>query len=544
MAAPQSWRRWETATKWWWLAVLIVALGLVSFIRLRLATTPLERDEGEYAYAGQLLLQGVPPYQALYSMKWPGIFAAYAAVMGLFGQSISAIHIGAMLVSLSTAILTFLLTRRIAGPVAGAVAGATCALLSITPSSFGLAAHATHFVILPALGGLLLLPQRSARRPELRLMAAGLLFGLAALMKQSGAAFGLLAGMLLILEELSQPTKDWRRWARRAGLLVVGFLLPIAITFVLLTAAGVFDRFWFWTVKYAAAYAQLNKFHDEVHSLFTQTIRVLKPAPGLWGLAGLGLILLFCERELRRQWTSITAFFCFSFLSVCPGGYFRGHYYLVLFPALGLLAGLAVEGGRRLLAGNGWLARWQALPVLVFAGAAGWCLYSSRAIFFEQSPAQVSRTLYGWNPFPESMEIGRYIEAHCPPDTRIAVLGSEPQIYFYSHRRSATGYVYMYPLLERQPYAAAMQADLVQELTTNAPAYFVFVSHPSSWGPRADSDFSIIDWFIKYQQSQLEPVGYVDLVPGRESEYSWTGTGNPKSGQWIQVYRRRGGGNF
>jgi hypothetical protein len=235
----------------------------------------------------------------------------------------------------------------------------------------------------------------------------------------------------------------------------------------------------------------------------------------------------------------VTAFFCFSFLSVCPGGYFRGHYYLVLFPALGLLAGLAVEGGRRLLSGEGRCAHWQTVPLLVFAAAAGWFLYSSRAVFFEQSPAEVSRTLYGGNPFPESVEIGHYLEAHCPPDARIAVLGSEPQIYFYSHRRSATGYVYMYPLLERQPYAATMQADLVQELTTNEPAYFVFVSQPSSWGPRMDSDFSIVEWFIKYQQSHLEPVGYVDLVEGREPAFSWTGTGNPKSGQWIQVYRRR-----
>jgi len=40
---------------WWVLAVAI--LGLVVTIRIRLLGIPLERDEGEYAYAGQLLLQ-------------------------------------------------------------------------------------------------------------------------------------------------------------------------------------------------------------------------------------------------------------------------------------------------------------------------------------------------------------------------------------------------------------------------------------------------------------------------------------------------------
>jgi len=46
---------------WLWLALLAVIL-FTGAIRLRLLAVPLERDEGEYAYAGQLILQGVPPY--------------------------------------------------------------------------------------------------------------------------------------------------------------------------------------------------------------------------------------------------------------------------------------------------------------------------------------------------------------------------------------------------------------------------------------------------------------------------------------------------
>ena len=40
---------------WPWLVVLLVLLS-VGFIRFRLLDVPLERDEGEYAYAGQLIL--------------------------------------------------------------------------------------------------------------------------------------------------------------------------------------------------------------------------------------------------------------------------------------------------------------------------------------------------------------------------------------------------------------------------------------------------------------------------------------------------------
>jgi len=42
------------------------------------ARRPLDRDEGEYAYFGQLLLEGVPPYAGAYNLKVPGIYGAYA----------------------------------------------------------------------------------------------------------------------------------------------------------------------------------------------------------------------------------------------------------------------------------------------------------------------------------------------------------------------------------------------------------------------------------------------------------------------------------
>jgi len=73
-----------------------------SMIRFRLRDMPLERDEGEYAYAGQLLLEGIPPYQLAYNMKLPGTYAAYAGILTLFGQSAQAVHLGLILVNAAT----------------------------------------------------------------------------------------------------------------------------------------------------------------------------------------------------------------------------------------------------------------------------------------------------------------------------------------------------------------------------------------------------------------------------------------------------------
>src|SRR6266540_3991112 len=123
----------------WILAVIV--FGLVIAIRIRLLGIPLERDEGEYAYAGQLILQGIPPYTLAYNMKFPGTYAAYAAIMSIFGQTITGIHLGLLLVNTATIILIFLLGRRLVNSIVGLAAGMSYAVLSVSPSVLGFAGH-------------------------------------------------------------------------------------------------------------------------------------------------------------------------------------------------------------------------------------------------------------------------------------------------------------------------------------------------------------------------------------------------------------------
>src|SRR5881296_2325135 len=135
----------------WIMVALIIVVAFA--IRVRLRAMPLERDEGEYAYAGQLILQGVPPYKLAYNMKLPGTYAAYALIMSIFGQTIDAIHFGLLLVNATTIALIFLMGRRLMDSTAGVAAAVSYAILSVSPSVLGLAAHATNFVIPPILAG-------------------------------------------------------------------------------------------------------------------------------------------------------------------------------------------------------------------------------------------------------------------------------------------------------------------------------------------------------------------------------------------------------
>jgi hypothetical protein len=525
----------------WHLVLLLAVLGIVVAIRVRLLDLPLERDEGEYAYAGQLMLQGVPPYQEVYNMKWPGTYAAYALILAVFGQTPAGIHTGLLLVTLATAALVFVLTRRLAGELAGLVAAGIYALLSITPSTLGLFAHAGHFVILPALGGICLLQNIGEGTARARVLFAGVLFGLAALMKQPGAVFGGFAILWLVYRERLAGARNRNRLLARLGWLALGSSLPLLLTGVVLVAAAVFGRFWLWTVDYARAYAAVQTPLEGWKSLWHVIREFFTDAPALWGLTTAGLILFFCDRELRRAWVLVLGFSAFSFLAICPGLNFREHYFLLLLPAAGMLAGIGLEVVSR------WLTRWRrpsvaaVLPALVFAAVAAWSLYQWRAIYFQQTPDLVSREIYGSCPFAESLAVADYLKSHCPPDARIAVVGSEPEIYFYSRRRSATGYIYTYPLMEPQPYAVAMQQEMIREIERADPAYLIFVNVDYSWLQRLDSNLQIFDWFGKYSTEHFRPVGLVEIFP-EHSECRWgfpPATAPPRTRDWLAVFQNK-----
>src|ERR1035437_10482 len=450
--------------------LLLLVVLLFALIRFQLRESPLERDEGEYAYAGQLLLQGIPPYQLAYSMKLPGIFAAYSVILAVFGQTPSGIHIGLLLINAATTFLVFLLARHLFGPLAGLVAGASYALLSTSPSVLGFAGHATHFVVLPAVGGILLLLMAIEARRVWLLVCSGVLLGLAFLMKQPGIMFAVFGGLYILKSEYRDGRLDWRGLAPKTGAFVLGLVLPFAVTCLALFAAGSFQKFWFWTFQYSREYASIMGIRDGLQVLRLNAAQVVGPAFWIWAIAGVGLSALLWNRKPRAHGSFLAGFLLFSFLAVCPGLYFRQHYFILMLPAIALLAGVAVSSARQGILQSGHRA-WSFLPVLVFLVAFADSVFLQREYFFEMDPLTACRTVYAGNPFPEAVEVGDYLKSHASPGARIAVLGSEPEIYFYAARHSATGYIYTYSLMERKRYALEMQKEMIADIEAARPEF-------------------------------------------------------------------------
>jgi hypothetical protein len=352
--------------------------------------------------------------------------------------------------------------------------------------------------------------------------------------------FILFGGLYLLLTEPQDPV-DWRGLSRRLGAYSCGALLPFLLTCLWLWRAGVLSNFWFWTFSYASQYASSNNALMALPILRQVGPAVLGPSAGLWVIACLGIVLLFVSRTARPQVLFALGFPLFSFLAVCPGFYFREHYFILMLPAVALLAGFAVAFSAEWLSRRSpkWLA---AAPVLVFLAVCGYSIATQRDFLFYLDAETACRSIYAPNPFPEALKIADYIQTHTAPDARIAVLGSEPEIYFYSHRHSATGFIYTYELMEEQKFASAMQGQMIKEIEAARPEFLVFVDVGYSWFPRPRSDTMIFDWAKKYLQENYELVGLADIARGR-TEYRWDedARAHPQaSPNNVRVFRRRG----
>ncbi len=449
---------------------LLLLAGLVFLaVRVPLLGLPLERDEGEYAYVAWRLLEGDVPYRDAFDQKPPAIFAVYAAALLVGGHSGLGIH-GVLLVwSAGTAWLLHALVRRLAGGLAAALAVLVFAVVGADPSLGATAANTELFMLLPMVGSLLAAVRALEDDAARWWLACGGLAAAACWFKQVAALHALFVALLAA--GLPPPGMARRIGvsAARLGWLVVGAGLVSLPVFVALAAAGATRPFLDAVFLHNLEYAQQRTLSQGLDNL---AWNLLRQAPGqapVWALALLGLLATPSLRARRL----LGGWLLFSSAGVAVGWQFRPHYFVQAMPALAALAG---AGGAVLLGRSSGLATAPRLAaaggllLLVLVPA----VHARRHALFAGSSEAAARAIYGMNPFPESPDIARYIARTSEPDDSVFVVGSEPQILFHAKRRSATRYIFFYPLTGGFADALARQQEAMAEVRASRPRYVVW----------------------------------------------------------------------
>ena len=529
-------------------ALIVVAALAFVVPRLAFVSVPLERDEGEYAYIAQRMLEGDVPYRDAFDQKPPAVFVAYAGAFLLLGTSVEAIHVFAQLWSAVTTLLLFLLVRRLADETAALFAVLVFALASADASITASAANAEVFMLLPMVASLLCLERGLAAGRWGWWLACGALAASACWFKQVAATHALFVALFAASDRIGSARPGLTGLGRRYAWMGLGAALASAPWIAWLAAAGAWEPFVDAVFLHNFEYAAELSPRQGLANLRYALARMLASFGVLWLVAGVAMLRPGRLRLRPRAWAMLVAWAAASLLGVSLGLYFRPHYFIQSLPALAALCGVAFGAAARWL-----LARPR--PGVAAAGIAALVLLvlappllANRKTLLAGSPEAVSRRLYGLNPFPESLAIARYIERTSEPDDFVYVVGSEPQIFFYSGRRSATRYIFFYPLTADHPGALARQRSAIAEVEARRPLYVVRTNIPTSLLTSEGTEryvFEASDRMLQ-QHYRLELVARLDA--GQES-YQFTygrdalrwmteERARRRSTPWIALWRR------
>jgi len=528
-------------------AVLLASIAAFVLVRVPLLSVPLERDEGEYAYIAQRMLEGEIPYRDAFDQKPPATFFVYAAALSLFGNSVEGIHLFLYVWTAATALVLFACVRRRDGPLAAAFATLLFSLLSADPKLTGNAANTELFMLLPMVASIYCLIRALEFPASMRWwVMSGALAATACWFKQVAVTNAVFVAAVAAWHFARPATRDFatlsRAWIGLAG----GAALASAPVLVGFAAVGAWRQFadavlWH-NFRYSQSVGFIEGFDVLAHRLSEQA-----PSQGVcWGLAVLGLIVVRRSRNsARRLWLG---WWIASAVGVSVGFYFRPHYFFQALPALVALAGcfLGVTGERLLVRGG--VPAGLALALLISIAAVP-PIVANRAILGANDPVAISRSIYGMNPFPESVEIGSYIRRTSEPDDRVFIVGSEPQILFHAERASATRYIFFYPLTGSFPDVLERQREVMADVYAARPLYVVWVNLRSSLMRGNGTEPHVFDeskellareYLLEFIALPTEQGDSYEFVHGGKARALLRGAGErAESAPWIAVYRRR-----
>jgi hypothetical protein len=527
-----------------WVVAVAAALLFLA-LRIPYLDLPLERDEGEYAYVAQHLLEpDFVPYRDAFVHKPPGAFLVYFLALHTSGESVREIRLFALLWMAATLLAVAHLGHRLAGPLAGAFAGLAFAAASSAPSLLGPSTNTEMLLLLPLVASLSV-ALRAGETGRLGAWAlAGALGATACWFKPLAAphavvlvAYALLGAPLAAGRRPSARTRLAWAAALAAGALAVSF--PVLLYFA---ARGSFAAFLDAVFLYNAGYAAALSLAQGMDRLHTELSRQLPEFVSLWLLAAAALAGPFA---LPRKTSALLAGWlvaCFVGLSL--GFYYRPHYFMLWIPALCILAGCAATGAVARAPARPGARRLAVAALLLLIAAPIWRSHDARLV--GGSPAAVSRMLYGQNPFAESPAIAEAIRSVTEPEDTVFIVGSEPQILFHAQRRSATRYILTYPLMSGHPSAGERQREALEEVQRARPGVVLLVRVPFSHlrHPRAPALLLHESTRLAQEEYELEafwlatPIGF-QLFRGDEARAFEEQIGGSGGRANLALYRRR-----
>ncbi len=525
------------------LSFLVLIIILVYIIRSKFSMIPFERDEGAYGYYGKLLLEGKIPYKDFYEQKFPGNFYFFALMVSLFGDTVKGLHLGFTYLNIITIVFIYFTAKKLFSPTSGVISAITFAIVSLTPNLSGFTIQSEHGVAFFSSLGFLLYAYANSVKKWYMYLFMGVAFSCAFMVKTSGMFLVLWGGLILIINFFFDKQKKYIDLFKTIGFYSAGVFSVIGILFLIIYLKGAFHEMLFWTFEIPKNYVSKVPFEEGKKYFGYTKDAILMNYKFLWYHAILAVGLIFIKSiNFKTKLFALTLAF-FSSMMIVPGFYFYGHYWIQLIPGLSILAGLSFHCIISLFKSFKLDS-----PYIKYIYLSLFCIltYSHlnklSAYYFHPNYERILRSVYGNNPFPESMEVANWINANSKPEDEIVLMGSEPQVYFYTKKHCPSRHAYFAAIVDNIPQHKEWQREFVKDVEKAKPKYFVFYNHGISLFVQPNTDKYVFDWANKYLTDYYQIVGIVDMVPGVHATYAWREQLNgfkTQAQEQIYIYERK-----
>lgn len=493
------------ATQYYWLVWIAICLVYI-LIRINTVSIPLDRDEGIFGYAGQVILNNGLPYRDVFDHKPPVAFYLNALALLFVPPTSTGIHTFLHVYNFFTLIVLFFLAKIYTESYStGLWVALIYAVFSSSPTIQGFTASTEMFLLLPLSMSLLFAVLAVQKSSTPLSLASGICGALAFFTKQTAGVILVFICLYLIASQVSSiVTKNTNKRTAIRILLSwgVGCILVPLLLAGYYAYHNVFDEFLYWGFTHSLIYSKRISLWDTLPRIYSIGMEILKSSFLIIGM-GLAVSLIACFRK-NRQGCFVLGFLVFSFLATVPGTVYV-HYFAQIAPAVSLAGGWAVTLCLSLIPER--LLR-RSVALLIAASIVAVPIWVHSGYYYKQSHVEFSRSFFGANPFVESEDLAAFLAERTSKEDTIFIIGSEAQIFLLSQRQSSTSFALIYPLMTEYPRYKEFQRKAWEEVKSKRPKYIIIFRLPFSllWDGKADL------WIVKKTKELTDKAYLLEAV--------------------------------
>lgn len=454
---------------------LILSLLTLGY-RLPFLFVPLDRDEGGYAYMGWLWTTGKAiPYLQSFDHKFPPVFLIYGLASLLGGNNFISIRVLQFVYFFLIFIVFYFFCLKIAGRLAAFLA---TFLMVIYLSSIRLEGgnfNTEMLFMLPLLIATFLIWKLKGRsRINLAyVFILGLISSLTSLFKP--VAFLPIAGIFLWLLSFQRKINI----VLLPLFFIAGFLLPIILIFIYFNnyhaILSLIENLVDYNQQYNKAGLWILTASVSDGGGMLNIINWLKTTPEVLGpFLILSLVTLYWSKKSRSYlWWVGLIYIVSSWIGAKLGGTREfPHYYLPMALALSFCSLLLFE---RLIN-----QKKRIVAILITLFLAGWVVFPEIQIL-TGGPLAILRGEFGsagyW--FNDAEAVSNWIINNTNKQDSLLVWANEPEIYFYSRKKSLTEHINFYSFFYRPPM---VKENWLKGVKDSPPRWIItYINDPPSY---------------------------------------------------------------